>query len=51
MAAIGDTFGKWRVVEVYDLDGVQWAVVQNTRNPAVSHRCPVSDLERLNGSA
>jgi hypothetical protein len=51
MAQLGEIYGKWRVVEIYDLDGVTWAVVQNTRNPQVKNRLPVSDLETLNGSA
>lgn len=51
MAAIGDVYGKWRVVEIYDLDGVEWAVVRNTKNEQVSHRLPVSDLAALSGSA
>jgi hypothetical protein len=52
LPAAGDTFGKWRVVSLYEHeDGAMWAVVKNTRNEAVTHRAPVSDLEALKGSA
>lgn len=51
MAQVGDVFGKWRVISLYEHEGAMWAVIKNTRNEAVTHRAPVSDLERLKGSA
>jgi hypothetical protein len=51
MSAIGDTHGKWRVRRVYTVgegeDAVEWVEIVNTRNPAVSSRCPAADLPAL----
>jgi hypothetical protein len=51
MAAVGETYGKWIVIELYELEGVTWAVVKNSRNEHVKSRLPASDLASLNGSA
>lgn len=47
---VGDVFGRWRVVEIFHVDGEAWARVVNERNPSTRSRVHLTDLDRLKES-
>ncbi len=50
LPSVGQTYGKWRIAALFEVDGEPWARIVNTKNLQASSRVPVSDLAKLGGS-